>query len=55
MRILYLADKAENLAKQLGGSIDNSFGQQLQKDTKKLWGNAKSFSGKIYKDWLKKK
>ena len=28
--VLYLADKADELAKKLGGSIDNSFGKQLQ-------------------------
>jgi len=53
--ILYLANKAEDLAKQMGGSIDNTFGKKLQDDTKRLWGNAKSFSGKVYKDWINKK
>lgn len=53
--ILYLANKTEELAKQLGGSIDNTFGKKLQDDTKKLWGNAKGFAGKVYKDWKDKK
>lgn len=53
--VLHLANKAKDLAEQIGGSIDNTFGQKLQDDSKKLWGNAKSFSGKIYKDWIKKK
>lgn len=53
--ILYLANKAEELAKQLGGSIDNSFGKQLEKDTKTLWDDTKKVAGKIYKDWKDKK
>ena len=53
--VLYLADKAEKLAEQLGGSIDNSFGKQLQSDAQTLWKNTKSVAGKIYKDWKDKK
>lgn len=53
--ILYLANKADDLAKQIGGEIDNSFGQKLQNDAKTLWGDTKNIAGKIYKDWLKKK
>ena len=53
--ILYLANKAEELAKQMGGSIDNSFGQKLQGDAKTLWNDTKNIAGKIYKDWKDKK
>jgi hypothetical protein len=52
---LYFADKADQFAKDLGGSIDNSFGTQLQSDTKTLWGDIKGFGGKIFSAWLKKK
>lgn len=52
--VLYLAGKADELAKKVGGSIDNSFGEKLQNDTKTLWKDTKDVAGKIYKDWLKK-
>jgi hypothetical protein len=53
--IFYLADKIDDLAKDIGGKIDNSFGEKLQGDTKKLWGNIKEVGGKIFKAWLKSK
>ncbi len=53
--IFYLAGKSEELAKDIGGKIDNSFGKQLQSDTKTLWGNIKGFGGKLFSAWLKKK
>lgn len=53
--ILHLTNKADELAKQIGGSIDNSFGKQLQNDTKTLWNDTKNVAGKIYKDWKDKK
>ena len=53
--VLYLANKADELAKKIGGSIDNSFGKQLQGDVKTLWNDTKNVASKIYKDWLKKK
>ena len=52
--VLYLANKADELATQLGGKIDNSFGKQLQGDAKTLWGDVKKIGGMIFKDWLKK-
>lgn len=52
--ILYLANKADNLATTLGGKIDNSFGKTLQSDTKTLWSGAKKIGGMIFKDWIKK-
>ena len=53
--VFYLAYKTEELVKQIGGSIDNSFGKQLQSDTKTLWGNIKGVGGKLYNAWTKKK
>ena len=52
--VLYLADKIDDLAKSIGGSIDNSFGKQLQNDSKTLLKNTKDFGGKLYKAWVKK-
>ena len=53
--VFYLASKTDELVKSIGGEIDNSFGKQLQGDTKTLWGNIKSVSVKIYNAWAKKK
>lgn len=53
--VLYFADKTDEWTKKLGGNIDNSFGKQLQSDTKTLWGNAKKLGVMAYKDWIKKK
>ncbi len=53
--VLYLAGKADELAQQVGGKIDNSFGVQIQNDTKTLWDKGKNFAGMVYKDWLKKR
>lgn len=53
--VLYLAGRADELAKKVGGSIDNSFGETLKNDTKTLWNGTKNVTGKIFKDWLKKK
>ena len=52
--VLYFAGKAEELAKKIGGNIDNTFGNKLKDDTKTLWNDTKNIAGKIYKDWLKK-
>lgn len=35
--VCYMADKAKNLAQQWGGKIDSSWGENLEKDAKKLW------------------
>ena len=53
--VFYLAGKAEELAKGIGGQINNSFGKQLQNDTKTVWGNVKTVSIKLFDAWLKKK
>jgi len=53
--VLYLANKAEELAQQIGGKIDNSFGQDLQKGSKTLWGDAKKLGGSLLKKWTTKK
>ena len=52
--ILYLANQAEELSKQIGGNIDNSFGQKLQQEGKTLWGDAKKLGGNLLKKWAKK-
>ena len=52
--VLYLAGKADELAKQIGGKIDNSFGKSLQSDSKTMLGGVKKIGGMIFKDWLKK-
>ena len=53
--VLYLAGRADELAKKVGGSIDNSFGEKLKQDTKTLWNGTKNVTNKIFQDWLKKK
>jgi len=53
--VFYLGGKTEELAKQIGGSINNSFGKQLESDTKTLWGNITGVSKKVFNAWLKKK
>lgn len=53
--VFYLGNKADELAKSIGGKIDNSFGKQLQGDAKTLWGDIKGVGGKIFNAWLKKK
>lgn len=53
--VLYLTGKAEDLVKQIGGSVDNSFGKQLQNDTKTLWNDTKGFVGKLFAAWRKAK
>ena len=52
--VLHLANKADSLANQVGGKIDNSFGKQLQSDTKTVWSNMKNFGTKLVKAWAKK-
>jgi len=52
--ILYLTNKIDEFATQLGGKIDNSFGTKVQGDAKKIWGNAKNVGSMIFKEWIKK-
>lgn len=52
--ILYLANKADELATQIGGKIDNSIGKKLQGDAKTFWSDTKKFGTMIFKTWLKK-
>ena len=52
--ILHFTNKIEDFAKQIGGSIDNSFGKKLEGDAKTLAKDTQNISSKIYKDWLKK-
>ena len=53
--VFYLAGKTDDLVKSIGGEIDNSFGKQLQNDTKTLWNNVKGVGTKVFNAWLKKK
>ena len=44
--VAYLATKAGDIAKKLGGSINDSFGPKFEGDIKKVWGNTtKTVSG----------
>lgn len=52
--VLRIIDKADEIAKDIGGSIDNSFGEKLKKDTKQMWDNTKKFAGKLIKAWASK-
>lgn len=52
--VLHILGKADELAKSIGGSIDNSFGKKLENDTKTMWGNTKKFAGKLIKAWISK-
>lgn len=47
--VAYLASKAGDFAKNIGGSIDEGFGKQVGGDIKKLWDN----TTKTTKDWYK--
>ncbi|MDE5615946.1 MAG: hypothetical protein K2I81_03890 [Alphaproteobacteria bacterium] len=47
--VAYLADKALQLAKDLGGSVDDSLGQQFGKDITKLAKNIQSQAQKYWK------
>ena len=51
--VLHIIDKADELAKDIGGSIDNSFGKKLQDDAKNIWNNTKKFAGKLIKELAK--
>ncbi|MBR3148117.1 MAG: hypothetical protein IKF41_02100 [Alphaproteobacteria bacterium] len=53
--VFYLAGKTDDLVKSIGGEINNSFGKQLQNDTKTLWNNVKGVGTKVFNAWLKKK
>ena len=53
--ILFLADQADDLAKKIGGDVDNSFGIALQKNAKTLWADTKNIAGKVYDAFKKKK
>jgi len=53
--VFYLGGKADELAKSIGGKIDNSFGKKLEGDAKTLWGDVKKVSGALFNAWAKKK
>ena len=52
--VLHILGKADEITKEIGGSIDNSFGEKLKNDTKQMWGDAKKFAGKLIKEWASK-
>lgn len=52
--IAYLANKTDEFAKKLGGSIDNSFGKQLEDTTKTLFNSVKNTGSKVFKAISKK-
>jgi len=52
--VLYLANKSDEFAKKIGGSIDNSFGKTLQGDAKTLAKKTTDLGAKIFKAWSKK-
>lgn len=52
--VLYLANQTDKLAKQLGGEINNSFGEKLQKEAKTLWKDAKKITSDIAQKVFKK-
>ena len=52
--VLFFADKADELAKKLGGDIDNSFGVKLEKGAKTIWTDTKNVAQNIYKKVKKK-
>ena len=53
--VLHLINRTDELTNQIGGSIDNSFGEDMQKSIKTLWGDTKNISKKFFNAWLKKK
>ena len=53
--VLHLINRTDELTKQIGGSINNSFGEDMQKSIKTLWGDTKNISKKFFNAWLKKK
>lgn len=53
--VLYLANRADELAGKLGGRVDNSFGKKFQDDAKRLWNDAKALTTSLVKTWAKNK
>jgi len=53
--VFYFANKADELAKQIGGKINNSFGEKLKSDAKTLLGNIRNVGIKVFDAWAKKK
>ena len=52
--LLYMIDKIDAWTKKLGGEINNSFGEDLQKNTEKMLQDAKDFAHKVYQEKIKK-
>lgn len=51
--VAYLANRADEIAKNLGGSIDESFGKDFGNQIKKIWNNASGYGKKVI-DIIKK-
>ncbi|MDR1027733.1 MAG: hypothetical protein LBL46_04940 [Rickettsiales bacterium] len=45
----YLIGKADDLAKKMGGGIDNSFGDEIAANAKNIWGGAVDFGKRVVK------
>lgn len=52
--VAYLANRADSIAKDLGGSIDDSFGKKFGDDAKKLWDKTIGY-GKTVVDTIRNK
>ena len=47
--VAYLANRADKIATDLGGKIDDSFGKQFGGDVKKLWNNVSGWGKSVIK------
>lgn len=47
--VAYLANKAGDMAKSIGGSYDDKIGQQIGKDISKVWGNTTKTAKDLWK------
>ena len=53
--VLYLAGKTDEFTKQIGGQINNSFGEKLKNHTKTIWDDVTGIGKKVFDAWAKKK
>ena len=47
--VSHLANKADDIAKDLGGTIDDEFGKQIKKDAETVWENTKKLAKAVAK------
>lgn len=52
--VLHIVNEADKLATDIGGKIDNSFGEKVKNKTKEKLGDLKKFTLKLVKAWAKK-